>query len=357
MSVLERSTPNLELINTIGLPYREHTVLHEILNYIIQIQRDLDDNLNSEERQNRLSEYNAQRVITDTFKRLNQSMQNLMIRIEEALNYMIPLGLDITLAKENFNRLLTNNNNKLNILKERYNRGITHSNGDHLILMINEIRATHGLSPLLSESSSRAPSSSGALSSLGASASRAPSSFGATASRLSAESISRLSAESISRLSAESTLRMNEIARRESSESLRRTSAALRESRAPSSLSSSLSSLSLGASSASLQIPSQHVSISRELEEIPLFSDLNQANKDRLLQNYLEKLKCPVCLIHEVNTVLIPCGHLICSECVIGIRRTNECPKCRQRITNSNNVYYKKYNKYKNKYLQLKIKN
>jgi alpha-tubulin suppressor-like RCC1 family protein len=74
----------------------------------------------------------------------------------------------------------------------------------------------------------------------------------------------------------------------------------------------------------------------------------------------LSRLTCPVCMTHEKNASL-KCGHLLCIDCADKIMRTSGlCPICReessgyQKIFYGGNNYYKKYIKYKTKYLKLK---
>ncbi|KAI8471964.1 MAG: hypothetical protein J3K34DRAFT_415750 [Monoraphidium minutum] len=43
---------------------------------------------------------------------------------------------------------------------------------------------------------------------------------------------------------------------------------------------------------------------------------------------------CAVCLEHQRETVLVPCGHVVlCAGCCQDIRSSNgECPLCREQI-------------------------
>jgi hypothetical protein len=92
--------------------------------------------------------------------------------------------------------------------------------------------------------------------------------------------------------------------------------------------------------------------------------ELNQKEQAKLGVLYSNRLNCLICKENEVNTVLIPCGHLFCSRCIqenkqiqIAKNVTPTCPECNQTFTSMHNIYYQKYLKYKNKYLQLKTKN
>ena len=46
--------------------------------------------------------------------------------------------------------------------------------------------------------------------------------------------------------------------------------------------------------------------------------------------------ECPICYTREKNTVVIPCGHLCCNECLDILNRNNShCHLCRGPITSS----------------------
>ena len=86
------------------------------------------------------------------------------------------------------------------------------------------------------------------------------------------------------------------------------------------------------------------------LRETAMVRD-DQAYKDELVNT---RIRCSVCLTNEKNTRL-NCGHLICSECASNQALTT-CPECRARITTREDIFFKKYLKYRNKYLSLKNK-
>jgi hypothetical protein len=70
----------------------------------------------------------------------------------------------------------------------------------------------------------------------------------------------------------------------------------------------------------------------------------------------VEMLRCSVCLIN-VKDIRLTCGHMLCKNCATQVRSLSQnCPICRKPITSMDKVYYNKYLKYKNKYLQLKTK-
>ncbi|KAH6557013.1 hypothetical protein KP509_1Z142200 [Ceratopteris richardii] len=45
---------------------------------------------------------------------------------------------------------------------------------------------------------------------------------------------------------------------------------------------------------------------------------------------------CRICLTLEVNSVLVPCGHVLCRSCCSSVAR---CPFCRQLVTTFVNLY------------------
>ena len=101
----------------------------------------------------------------------------------------------------------------------------------------------------------------------------------------------------------------------------------------------------------------------REPTEQPNIDELDQEGKAKLGVSYSKRLNCSICQFNEVNTVLIPCGHLFCSACIqrykqkqIDEKKTPFCPQCRNEYTSMHNIFFQKYLKYKNKYLQLKTK-
>jgi hypothetical protein len=65
----------------------------------------------------------------------------------------------------------------------------------------------------------------------------------------------------------------------------------------------------------------------------------------------VDRIRCPVCTEHERNIVL-NCGHTLCAQCAYD-SRISTCPQCRAEITSRQSMYYKKYLKYKAKYMQL----
>jgi hypothetical protein len=61
-------------------------------------------------------------------------------------------------------------------------------------------------------------------------------------------------------------------------------------------------------------------------------------------------LECPICMEH-IKDFRLNCGHMLCNMCA---QNVTECPTCMEHITQRDRVYYNKYLKYKQKYLQLK---
>ena len=76
------------------------------------------------------------------------------------------------------------------------------------------------------------------------------------------------------------------------------------------------------------------------------------------MEEFVDRLKCPICWANAVNMVINPCGHPICSSCYDDLKEPKECPKCRGNAEQAINLFYggykQKYLKYKNKYLKLK---
>ncbi len=98
-----------------------------------------------------------------------------------------------------------------------------------------------------------------------------------------------------------------------------------------------------------------------KLNEPILAPDTTKLTNKQLIpmgKEFINKLICRKCHKNYVNMVLIPCGHLVCSTCARIIQKEKTlCPICLRQITNINDIYYIKYLKYKNKYLNLKNKN
>jgi hypothetical protein len=89
--------------------------------------------------------------------------------------------------------------------------------------------------------------------------------------------------------------------------------------------------------------------IPRPLEGDEIISDnLN-------LEQYMEKLKCPICYVN-IKDVALNCGHMLCKTCarILYIDRgMRQCHECRVVVTDINKVFLSKYLKYKTKYFQL----
>jgi late competence protein required for DNA uptake (superfamily II DNA/RNA helicase) len=50
-----------------------------------------------------------------------------------------------------------------------------------------------------------------------------------------------------------------------------------------------------------------------------------------------DKMECTICMENWVNCVLIPCGHVYCSDCV---KSSNICPHCRTEFTQVQKLYF-----------------
>ena len=67
------------------------------------------------------------------------------------------------------------------------------------------------------------------------------------------------------------------------------------------------------------------------------------------------RITCPVCMEHEKNTRLNPCGHLLCAHdaAIITASDSSNCPICRTPIQSTSGIFYggfhQKYLKYSSK--------
>lgn len=81
---------------------------------------------------------------------------------------------------------------------------------------------------------------------------------------------------------------------------------------------------------------------------------VDSSNPEYLKELVEHRIVCPVCLTNE-KKIALSCGHMVCAKCSKQIKdRDNKCPICRKPIESRQEVFYKKYLKYKNKYLALK---
>jgi len=73
----------------------------------------------------------------------------------------------------------------------------------------------------------------------------------------------------------------------------------------------------------------------------------------------IQYLECPVCMNNVKSFRFSPCGHMACKSCIREMRSRGDyqCPVCRNQYNSVDRVYFNKYLKYKNKYLQLKKNN
>lgn len=58
---------------------------------------------------------------------------------------------------------------------------------------------------------------------------------------------------------------------------------------------------------------------------------------EETLEEIVDSLTCQVCADSELNTALVPCGHLLCDDCA---KRLEECPMCRTQVSARQRVYY-----------------
>ena len=58
---------------------------------------------------------------------------------------------------------------------------------------------------------------------------------------------------------------------------------------------------------------------------------------EKEIQHLKEAQVCKICIDKKINTVLLPCGHLVsCNECAYSL---NKCPMCRKLINSKSRIY------------------
>ena len=70
-----------------------------------------------------------------------------------------------------------------------------------------------------------------------------------------------------------------------------------------------------------------------------LVKPLEVKNKglEKEIQHLKEAQVCKICIDKKINTVLLPCGHLVsCNECAYSL---NKCPMCRKLINSKSRIY------------------
>jgi sacsin len=98
-----------------------------------------------------------------------------------------------------------------------------------------------------------------------------------------------------------------------------------------------LSRMNLSLSSTYEELITENIRLQKRLEQVEearrvAISQIDEAMQEK--KDALDSLVCAICLEHNVDRVLIPCGHIFCSDCVHKFPRPT-CPICRQEITNS----------------------
>ena len=63
---------------------------------------------------------------------------------------------------------------------------------------------------------------------------------------------------------------------------------------------------------------------------------LNENSELCELHNIKSKLECKICMDRNINTFIIPCGHVICNLCI----NIQECPYCRTPIQDKKTIYF-----------------
>jgi hypothetical protein len=59
-------------------------------------------------------------------------------------------------------------------------------------------------------------------------------------------------------------------------------------------------------------------------------------NKIKKYGKLLNTLECPICMDNICDNVLLPCGHLFCSNC---LNQFTQCPTCRIHILSKRKLY------------------
>ena len=73
-----------------------------------------------------------------------------------------------------------------------------------------------------------------------------------------------------------------------------------------------------------------------ELFELKKKLNIEREENKRIKEDHT----CKICLNNQQNHVIIPCGHLICSDCVKSLdQHQKKCPICRGRFTKHINIY------------------
>uniref|UniRef100_A0A6C0J6A6 RING-type domain-containing protein n=1 Tax=viral metagenome TaxID=1070528 RepID=A0A6C0J6A6_9ZZZZ len=52
---------------------------------------------------------------------------------------------------------------------------------------------------------------------------------------------------------------------------------------------------------------------------------------------YNESMECNICMENNIDCVLVPCGHLYCSKCIVGI---DICHQCRDRYSKIQKLFF-----------------
>ena len=93
-------------------------------------------------------------------------------------------------------------------------------------------------------------------------------------------------------------------------------------------------------------LKTNHIYESKKLEDLNKKKDNLDSFLEDVKSEFIDKqnndsnLVCPICLDNYVNVVLIPCGHLVCKNCLNDISKS-ECFKCRNYIRFTNDIFIK----------------
>ena len=62
---------------------------------------------------------------------------------------------------------------------------------------------------------------------------------------------------------------------------------------------------------------------------------INKRKKE--YQKTKDTMECNICMERKINCVLVPCGHIYCSDCVVS---SNICPHCRTPYTDIQKLFF-----------------
>jgi len=87
--------------------------------------------------------------------------------------------------------------------------------------------------------------------------------------------------------------------------------------------------------------PSEIIENKREFKDDSSSNTMEGTDEAQILKEQLQQLQeqklCKICMDAEINTVFLPCGHLVaCLTCTKDIK---QCPVCRQEIAQTVRIF------------------